>query len=106
MNIIEAIKSGKDFKRKSFDGWLSVHREEEEEEEEKSSLCGLIYVCDTGDNFDWREEDILADDWEIQEEKLELSWSEIEQVLETHFGLSNSQVFANLYEIKEKLGFK
>jgi len=48
MNIIDAIKSGKEFKRPEHTLWLN------------SGLAGTVYVHRT---------DAIADDWEVKEEK-------------------------------------
>lgn len=50
MNIIEAVKSGKSFRRKGFPGW-------------KTDAIQMKF----------NDRDILADDWEIQKEPLEIT---------------------------------
>lgn len=53
MNIIEAVKSGKRFKRKSWDGpWCT-----------KDDVSALSLQS-------W---EILADDWEVEEKKVEIT---------------------------------
>lgn len=82
MNIIEAIESGKRFKLIGNDIWLD---------------CFKHHYC-------LERKDILSDDWEIEEEKIKLSWEQI-----------RSEICANFYDEKEKfklahikkeLGFK
>ena len=53
MNIIEAIKSGRPFRRPDRHGWIEVHDN------------GLRWVNQGGITITLK--DILADDWEIQE---------------------------------------
>lgn len=50
MNIIEAIKSGKRFKRKSWESWLTTEKEKNVSEY----------------RFDLPLEAIIADDWEVE----------------------------------------
>lgn len=56
MNIIEAAKSGKRFKRKIWGRF------------EESDLAGQVKIVAVGD--------ILADDWEIEEKKVEITNSQ------------------------------
>lgn len=57
MNIIEAIKSGKKFKRKQDKEW-----------------CSTMYRSAFSTEY------ILADDWEVEEEKIPVSLSDIEEI--------------------------
>jgi hypothetical protein len=59
VNIIEAVKSGKPFKRKKWDGW----------------------VRDRYEGFTIS--DVMSEDWEIQERKIELTESQIRKALRT-----------------------
>ena len=60
MNLIEAVKSGKRFKRKTHTLW-------------NDNLPDTIY------EFSYRS--ILADDWEIEERKIEITESEFDKAL-------------------------
>lgn len=88
MNIIEAIKSGKRFKRKIWN--RKFHS--------ANDLPTLL------------SEDIVADDWVIEEQKIELSWNEIEKAIK---GWMSFCVSAKVpytpnpfyLEIKRDLGF-
>ena len=64
MNIIEAIKSGKSFKRTGEDEYIHV---------------GFFKRQGSGDIIEIQEEDLFADDWEIEEEKIELTKSQFIQ---------------------------
>lgn len=90
MNIIEAINSGKKYKR-------------------KSDTSGSWYLPSV--KYQFKQECVLADDWEVEEEKKELSWDEIKKVLDFQCiylqGYSpNFQVKLNYTSIKKELGFK
>lgn len=87
MNIIEAIKSKKNFKRKKH----------------------ILWVCDLKPGVDiFDKEDILADDWEIEpepEQKIDLSWKEIKNA----FMVATPAIWQlSPYErdLKARLGFK
>jgi len=61
VNIIEALKSGKRARRKSWEphyGWFMPHF-----------------------RFDITREDILADDWEIEEKKVTITYGQLEKAL-------------------------
>lgn len=92
MKIIEAVKSGKRFRRKiNYEnmGWLSFRT--------NNYIAGLC------------REDILADDWEIEGEKIALSWDEIENAIHGWTGWVHTTERApivNYKSIKKLLGFK
>jgi len=79
MNLIEAIKSGKPFRRK---GWG--------------------YYLNSRDGGSLEFDSILATDWEIQEQKIELTWRQVQDAL--HASALGSY-HAKEVEFKEKLGF-
>ncbi len=90
MNIIEALNSGRKFKRRKWTVWhdLSLRL---------PNLEGP---------------DILADDWEILEEKRELTWVEIKKAVSpfiTNYRGDSGSVYAELYriddDVKKSLGF-
>ncbi len=60
MNLIEAVKSGKRFRRKDHWGWVDL----------ETVVIGIA------------KSDILATDWEIEERKIEITESELEAALE------------------------
>ena len=101
MNFFEAHKSGKKFKRKNEDGFYHIDG----------------YMVGATDNYAGEihitEEDLLADDYEIEEQKIELSWEEVAKSLVKHYKITwniveNKDVFLSLnYDnIKKDLGFK
>lgn len=63
MNIIEAIKSGKNFKRKDWSTYLSYH--------DGHRFCCL---------------DILADDWEIESTPVMITREKLSKAWEESFG--------------------
>lgn len=97
MTLIEAIKSGKHFKRPHFNKYITVP--------EDSSYCELLHFENMDIVFSPSILDILADDWEVEGEKRELSWEEIERILtqSLHIGYITPSGFS---AIKLSLGFK
>ncbi len=83
MNIIDAVKSGRPFKRKGH-----AH-----------------YTHPLQDGVFVSKEDLLADDWELETEKKELSWYDIRIAIAKVYNcdLSNN---LSLHALKEELGFK
>ena len=96
MNIIEATKSGKRFRRKiSNSEWIT-----------QPSMIMLVngrYM-----RYFLGPEDILAEDWEIEEPPVSITRAKVEDILETEIGSLISRV--NYIEIRDnilqKLGFK
>jgi hypothetical protein len=60
MNIIEAIKSGKNFRRPGVKGWLYVD----------------VFKC-SFKQIDW--ESLIADDWEVEEKPVTITKEEFEK---------------------------
>lgn len=98
MKLEEAIKSGKPFRRLDCDSYIE---------------------CDSYGMFSWSngfmgivrldKEDVLADDWEIEEEKLELTKEEIKEAyIITNLELYGQRIDTNTFykAFIEKLGFK
>lgn len=59
MNLIDAIKSGKQFRRKSQpnqDFWFRPM-----------------------DTHSFTQDEIIAEDWEVEEEKIEITWTELSE---------------------------
>jgi hypothetical protein len=75
MNLQQAIKSGKMFKRINKGTWLLV-------------IDGKVSTVNAMINYNLHTDDILADDWEIEEDiptSLELNcWSGTDLILEKH----------------------
>ncbi len=75
MNLIDAVKSGRPFKRQKWGAamWLSMRSFEED---------GVIHTVPTafpnprGNEYIFSAEDILADDWEIQETEVRITRSQ------------------------------
>lgn len=88
MTIIEAFKSGRKFKRKVMTRWLQVPPDDR------------FGPSPNG----YSVEDILADDWEIEEEKIELTSRQIQKVLfNERFFLHHG---SRTVEVLKALGFK
>lgn len=81
MNIIEAIKSGKPFRRKD----INMH---------------WIIRKDYGDFFTVSFDSILLDDWEIQEKTIQITESQFDELWERYFNKS-----FNKHDLKKDLGF-
>lgn len=87
MNIIEAIKSGKRFKRPSYQDWRTYHGADR--------------------YFYFKESDLLANDWIIEEEKIPISKDELEyaynqaQYYNSNFSPSHFQRICKLLGFKE-----
>ena len=60
MNIIDAIKSGKPFKRRLMESW---------------------FIPKEGGSFTATNYDFLADDWEIEEPKVEVTATQIREAV-------------------------
>jgi len=87
MNIIDAIKSGKPFKRTNIImDWLKANRYDE--------ILGLSVF------------DIIADDWEIQEKQITISESQLEDVIKQSLIKLGSSSSNFIEHIKKELGFK
>lgn len=88
MTIQEAIKSGRKFKRESHSDSVNYY----------DSLH--LYLGLTID-------DILATDWEIEEEKIEISRSQLNDAfIKSKAATANQTSTLMLYEIAKHLGFK
>jgi hypothetical protein len=87
MNIIEAVKSGKRFRRTSWEGnvWFK-----------------------TSDIVPWSKSDILADDWEVEEKQVTITESQFEEALNRtsdKFNLYNPpHICEYLSQLKKELG--
>lgn len=96
MTIIEAVKSGKRFRRQTWveDQWCSLDE-------------GLLFIEDsrtktTSDRIHISE--ILADDWEVQEEKIEITKAQLANALNAiNERRDGTWDFTELYQ---ELGFK
>lgn len=74
MNIIEAIKSGKPFRRKDSDIWNKTGTFDNDYKNE------LIYEYKGQVNLsDFSREDILADDWIVDEQKVVVTATQIRE---------------------------
>jgi hypothetical protein len=77
MNIIEAVKSGRPIRRKGvWKDWISVI-------DQKHSNGGYFFAWHGDPNgYLCTDQDILADDWEIQEEKVTITRGEFEKAVD------------------------
>ena len=76
MNIIEAVKSGKPFKRSRWtdDCWLKM-KPHKDGVYFKSKPCW----ADPNKPYPLAEEDIVSDDWIVKEEKVEVTVSDVRE---------------------------
>lgn len=88
MNIIDAIKSGKRFKRDPYEFSRIEHWVGED---------GYILIT---------QNEILADDWELESEKIELTWNAVSRAIGLSSEISHDNLGAEKAYIKEQLGFK
>lgn len=110
MNLIEAMKSGKRFKRKNNDKWSQCF---EPKTGPHTDLVGCGYFVHDGEfssSINLYYSDLVADDWEIEEEKIELTWKQIENVIANYvtdfnYDLTNAREDLGFKEL-EKLGFR
>jgi hypothetical protein len=94
MNIIDAVKSGKYFRRRGDEAWIG-------------NWDGKF------SNGYFRPQDILATDWEVEEERLDLSWKEIKAAVTSGI-IQYKGCITDAYHdlakqerhIKSQLGFK
>lgn len=63
MNLIEAIRSGLPFRLKSTENWIYPH--------EMARADKIVFELS---HAEW-----ISDEWEIEEQRLPLTWSEIRQ---------------------------
>lgn len=97
MTLIEAIKSGRPFRRRSWDDghWVSVSDDD-------------ILRFDDATDFISDVVDMCADDWEIQEPKVEITraqfWEAVEGVLQDWEGNHMTAVTNAAKLIAAKLG--
>jgi hypothetical protein len=82
MNIIQAIQSGKPFRRK---GWE-------------------VYFPLAGD-LSFYGHDILATDWEVQEQKIEITKSQLWKAWDEVAGLPRAESCHSLRQLETALGF-
>lgn len=83
MNLIEALKSKKPLRQKN----------------------GGLWIYPLTSNIIFNIKQILADDWEIQEEKIEITKSQLIEALRKDYP-SNFILPSTYEEIARKLGFK
>lgn len=100
MNFLEALKTGKDFRRKSWDN------------ENWYLFADGDYIKGYGDSSHPSKDDprlnyrltapsLLANDWEVKEKTTELTWDEIESALDKHLHYPHTALDC----IKKELGF-
>lgn len=102
MNIIEAIKSGKKFKRPNFNEWLCIRSFDH------CALSEFRYV-DPADGkaslseCELRPVDVLADDWQVEEKKIEITEMALERAVDKILCLGE---WTNIKSyLKKELGF-
>lgn len=84
MNIIDAVKSGKRFKRKTYINWAYVTRIGEINNEHGAP----IYIDS---------EEILAEDWEVEEETVTITKSQLKEACDK---------YKPFHYLARELGFK
>lgn len=82
MNLIEAVKSGKRFRR---NGWEAWHLDGNVYYSTVHGLFGGTKAFTDGKWFSLMKADILADDWEIEEKRVEVTRSQVIEVLRSVF---------------------
>ena len=103
MNFLEAVKSGKRFRRKGEEKYLN------------GDLHGdanvILLFCDFV-SVALNIELLLAEDYELEEEKIKLSWSEIENAIDKYYNHIFEHYHVSVSDarpknsVKEQLGFK
>lgn len=104
MNLIEAIKSGKRFKRPKFE-----HPSLRDENKYPDG-----WVTPNHFNYIFAREDVLADDWEIEEEKIEITCNQLSKAWDKTIANYNlqyddikcSDLSGRFNRFKKELGFK
>jgi hypothetical protein len=94
MTLIEAIKSGKRFKRECFQEFLSMKHEKISFE----NGIDLTFVT-------LREKDYLADDWILEEKEITITESQLEDVIKQSLIKHGSSSSNFIEHIKKELGF-
>lgn len=78
MNIIEAIKSGKKFRRPGHAHWFYIGKNQDY----------IEYQTDYGNRrYNVTLNDIFADNWEIEEEKIEITKTQFANFIYTPVGM-------------------
>lgn len=106
MNLIEAIKSGKRFRRlvetPGFDSGYSCWY----------FIQGNSILTDQGSTISFKNTNsILSEDWEIEEEKIELTFEQVLnacEIYKKHFDYCHTEdkCIGLMFDLKQKLGFK
>lgn len=107
MNLIDAIKSGKRFRRTQFKEWMSG----------PNGRLGFSHGLmlgkkETVENefYYLAEQDILADDWEIEEKKVEITRARLGDAIKALYGRTSwysPGYFEQVYSIMtEELGLE
>ncbi len=87
MNIIEAIKSGKPFKRKE---WSTYYKSSGYKIQSIGNQTDMLVI----------EKDMIADDWEIQEKTITITESQFDELWNKYLDKSFSKDL-----LKKELGF-
>lgn len=95
MTIIEAIKSGKRFRRPGSKSWLN---------KPELGADQFLSTSDGTKRFVPMVEDLLGVDWEIEEQRIEISKDELLKVGEAVMGRDSLQII-KLERIANLLGF-
>lgn len=100
MNIIEAVTSGKRFRTTDRDGsWYFVGKDGGIKVQIEGAEVEAINV--------FLRKDLLLDDWEVEEEKKELSWNQIDEAIRGGLYTYREPWSPGLIlRIKELLGFE
>lgn len=104
MNIIEAMKSGKRFRKghRKFDYKINSHWEKD--------VPPSLHECK---DHEWIKskyfdlEDLLSDDWEIEEEKIEITKSQLDKFFDAMAVHAGNGIYSlKRDQMTEYLGFK
>lgn len=90
MNLLEALQSGKPFKRPNWDDYYKIHQ---------NGLVGVSNNCSLAIYY---LADLISDDYEIKENKIELTKSQFIKVFKEYY--PNYDAVANA--MATELGFK
>jgi hypothetical protein len=102
MNFLEAMATGKRFKRKDW-AWYTTGIQQGEHVPYTAEGLSLYWIGGHHVNA----EELLADDWEVEEEKIEITYSQLYGVLNGKVGTrpeDDYEVAIDILEVWKRLG--
>ena len=107
MNYLEALRSGKRYRRRAWHGEMTSRSAFTDDDYIERGRRGQALPGGAAGVLTERVVDLLADDWEIEEEKITVTRAEVEKAWEHAMELRPMTTFTpSLGEFLNALGFK